>query len=96
VQIIKEDGWVEYVSCKKWLHQFCFTYTHTHTHTHTYTQLQQLQQKITARGKQDVEENLEHFIHCSLDACIRLVQILCTYDIFFVLMLTLIHYFDKV
>jgi hypothetical protein len=26
VQSVKEDGWVEYVSCRNWLHEFCFTY----------------------------------------------------------------------
>jgi hypothetical protein len=42
-----------------------------------------LRYKIFARGKQDAEENLEHFVRCNLDSCVHLVQILCTYDIFF-------------
>jgi len=37
-------------------------------------------------------EDRENTIHCNLDSWVQLVQILCTYGIFSILVLKLLHY----
>ena len=63
----------------------------------TQRQMRGLCYKVTAREKkQDAEEDLDKFVHCNVDSWFQLFQILCTDDIFYALMVMLLHMFEEI
>jgi hypothetical protein len=85
LQKTKVGDWIECASCRNWLHEFCSPYN---------DKCFDCGRKFCERKREDAEEDVEYFVHYNLVSCVHWVEVLCIGDIFAILMLMLLLYFE--